>query len=331
MSTLMATEMAQQPEVLALLAERAPAMIDSVRSVIPAGLRGVTWVARGSSDNAAVLGRYLAELSSGRPCGLAAPSLITRYNARLNYSGELVVGLSQSGETPEIVDVCRQLRVAGARVVAITNNELSALASAADVVLPTLAGAERAVPATKTVTAQMLVAALVASAVGSLTIPASDLARLVAAVEGQLREQADMDELAARWSAHRGLTVVARGLTYAAARESALKVREVAAMHAEALSAADFLHGPIAAAGPDLPVLLLGGDAPTDADLAEVSHRLVASGTPQHELHVARALPRALQPIVATVAGQQLALALALNRGLNPDSPAGLTKVTLTH
>jgi glutamine---fructose-6-phosphate transaminase (isomerizing) len=330
-ATLVTAEMAEQPDVIARIAVRADAVRDAVREVLPERLTGVTWVARGSSDNAAVLGRYLAEISSGRPSGLAAPSLITRYDAALDYSGQLVVGLSQSGETPEIVDVCRRLKAAGARVIAITNGLQSSLTAVADAVLLTDAGDERAVPATKTVTAQMLLVAVLASAIGSLRIDARDLTLLREVVAAQLAHPQEADSLAAEWREHPGLLVVARGFSYAAALESALKVREVASVHAEGLSVPDLLHGPIAASNPDLPVLLLGGSARTDEDIEEASERLRDFDVPQHRFDAVAGLPEALQPIAATVFGQQLARAWALARDLDPDAPLGLSKVTLTH
>src|SRR4051794_20174180 len=163
---LMRSEMAEQPDVLAKFATRLDDHVERVRALLPAPLAGVTFVARGSSDNAAVYGRYLAELASGRPAALAAPSLQTLYRADVDYSGWLVVALSQSGATPEIVSVTGRLRDAGARTVAIVNDEASPLAATAELVLGLGAGEERAVPATKTVTAELLAVAAVASALG---------------------------------------------------------------------------------------------------------------------------------------------------------------------
>src|SRR5436190_7799289 len=126
--TLMRREMAEQPEVLARFAAGFDEHVEDVRELLPAKLAGVTFVARGSSDNAAVYGRYLAELGSGRPAALAAPSLQTLYGADVDYDGWLVVALSQSGATPEIGTVMRQLQRAGARTIAIVNDEASPLA-----------------------------------------------------------------------------------------------------------------------------------------------------------------------------------------------------------
>src|SRR6476620_8855339 len=141
---LMNAEMAQQPEVLARFAERFEEHASRVKQLLPDELAGVAFVARGSSDHAALYGRYLAELASGRPAALAAPSLTTIYDARVDYTDWLVVALSHSGATPEIETVTRRLQDAGARTVAIVNNDASPLARAAELVIPLAAGEERA-------------------------------------------------------------------------------------------------------------------------------------------------------------------------------------------
>lgn len=327
---LMAAEMAQQPDVLDALIADAAQIRERVRTILPEPLHGVTFVARGSSDNAAVFGRYACELSGGRPAGLVAPSIHTRYSARVDYSGQLVIGLSQSGATPEIVSTCERLRAAGARVIAVTNDPASPLAAAAHLSLPVRAGRELAVPATKTVTAQMLILALVADALGRSGFCEEDLARLPQAVAEALADDERATALTAGWSACNRLVVVARGLMYAAALETALKIRETAAVHAEGISSADLLHGPIAALDAELPVLVLRGGGRTDSDLDALGERLAADAIPTAWWWPAPGLAETLQPIVATVHGQQVALAWARARGLDPDAPLGLSKVTAT-
>jgi glutamine---fructose-6-phosphate transaminase (isomerizing) len=140
---LMRREMAEQPDVLARFAERFGAHVSRVRELVPENLAGVSFVARGSSDHAAVFGRYLAELASRRPASLAAPSLQTLYDADVDYSGWLVVALSQSGATPEIETVTRAMQDAGARTIAIVNDEGSPLAAAAELVIALAAGGGR--------------------------------------------------------------------------------------------------------------------------------------------------------------------------------------------
>ncbi|MGH3491955.1 MAG: SIS domain-containing protein [Sciscionella sp.] len=326
----MAAEMVQQPAILQALIDDAGAIRAHVRALVPRPLHGVALVARGSSDNAAVFGRYLLELTAGVPAGLVAPSIHTRHQARVDYRGQLVIALSQSGATPEIVSTAQRLRAAGARVIAVTNDGGSELASVCDLSLPVEAGPERAVPATKTVTAQMLMLALIASALGAPPFVDTQLAALPRVVARLLRDERTASELASDWVVANRLVVVARGLMLGAALETALKIRETAAVHAEGISSADLLHGPIAALDAELPVLILRGGGRTDEDLDALGRRLQAEGVPCVQWAPAPDLPEALAPIGATVRGHQLARAWALQRELDPDAPVGLSKVTAT-
>ena len=326
---LMSLEMAEQPAVLARLAARAATDMAAVRKLTQGGLAGVVFVARGSSDNAALFGRYLAELSSGRPAGLASPSLYTRYRAKVDWRGYVAVALSQSGETPEIISTCSAVRASGATVIGITNEPGSLLAEVSDLVLSTDAGAERAVPATKTMTAQMLLVATVAAGLGGQEY-GPDFARLPAAVEGILASPDAADELAARWRDIDRLVVTGRGLAYATALEVALKIKETTGILAEGISAADLRHGPIATAYAGSPVLLIDAGGPAAADTRELAGQLHDRGAQATFLQVPADLPEPAQAIAAVVRGQQLARSLAIARGIDPDSPAGLTKVTPT-
>src|SRR5215471_8042259 len=188
--SLMAAELAQQPEVLGRLVGRHASDRDQVRAVLPGRLAGTVLLARGSSDNVAVYGRYLIELASRRPAGLAAPSVHTRYQANVDYTGYLAVALSQSGVTPEIVETAARMRRSGAAVVGITNESGSPLTQACDLTLLTEAGPELAVPATKTVTAQMLAVAAIAAAYDPSLVPAADLAALPDLVSSLLADSA---------------------------------------------------------------------------------------------------------------------------------------------
>jgi glucosamine--fructose-6-phosphate aminotransferase (isomerizing) len=314
--------MDEQPAVLArLLSRRVAVAADDIA--------GVVIVARGSSDHAAVYGRYLLELATRRPVALAAPSLHTRYGARTDASGWLVVGVSQSGATPEIVDVVERLRATGGHTIAITNNPNSPLAAAAEAVIDLGAGEEKAVPATKTFTAQLGAFAVLAAALGDVPWADGDLALVPEAVAGVLADLAPAAALADRWATAEELVVFARGWLYPAALEAALKVREAALLTANGYSVADFLHGPIAAVDPGAPVLGLRAVGPAAADVDEAVVALQARGADVAVIDVG-GVPEALAPIVASVRGQQLSLELALRHGLDPDAPRGLNKVTIT-
>jgi len=326
----MAAEMAAQPTVLARVAARAAADTGAVRAVLPRPLAGIVFLARGSSDNAAVFGRYLAELRAGRPAGLAAPSLYTRYHATVDWHGYLVVALSQSGATPEIISTCQAVRAGGAVVLGITNEPRSPLADAVDLVLSTDAGPERAVPATKTVTAQLAVLATVTSALRAGPVPDGTLDGLPGAVAAVLDDPGPVRQLAGRWQDLDRLVVAGRGLAYGAALETALKVKETTGILAEGISTADLLHGPIAAVYAGAPVLLVDGGGPADTDLTELRELLDSRQAQSASLPVPPGLPEAVHVIAAITRGQQLAYELARARGVNPDAPAHLSKVTAT-
>src|SRR3954453_7010335 len=167
--TQVRSEMAEQPAVLASIVDRRPALRELVQGNLPARLRGISLIARGSSDNVAVHARYLLELATGLPVSLIAPSILTRYHRYPDAKDCLVVALSQSGKTPEIVDVASYLSDRGAMVVAVTNDGDSPLSQAASVTLAVGTSRELAVPATKTVTGQLALVTLLAEAVGEIS------------------------------------------------------------------------------------------------------------------------------------------------------------------
>jgi len=339
----MSAEMAEQPRVLAALAARRDELIAHVRgALLPSAPAGIVLVARGSSDNAAVFGRYVLELATRRPVALAAPSLVTRYGVQDRLDGWLAVGVSQSGRTPEIVSVLESFGAAGATTVAITNDRDSALAHVAAATIDTAAGAEKAVPATKTVTAQFAAFALLAEALaGGDELPwgTDAWSALPGAVASILADEAPARAAAEVVGDAQGLVAIARGLLLGAALEAALKLKEMTGILAEGASAADFLHGPIAVVRRELPVLTLSAGGPVAADVAEFADAARARGgrvlaiAPDAgaDLSIPDSVPDGLAAITATVRAQQLAREVSLLRGIDPDSPFGLSKVTETH
>ncbi|MCW2984578.1 MAG: hypothetical protein JWR63_2148 [Conexibacter sp.] len=341
----MSAEMAEQPRVLAALAARRPELIAEVRGAVGEGApAGIVLVARGSSDNAAVFGRYVLELATRRPVALAAPSLVTRYGVQGRLDGWLAVGVSQSGRTPEIVSVLESFGAAGATTVAVTNDRDSALASAAAATIDTAAGAEKAVPATKTVTSQFAAFAVLAEALcapGDARLPWDDGAwsALPGAVGELLSDDAPARVAAGVVGEAQGLVAIARGLLLGAALEAALKLKEMTGILAEGASAADFLHGPIAVVRRELPVLTLSAGGPAAADVAEFAGAarerggrvLAISHDTDADLPIPASIPDGLAGIPAIVRAQQLAREVSLLRGIDPDAPFGLSKVTETH
>jgi glutamine---fructose-6-phosphate transaminase (isomerizing) len=359
--TIMAAEIAEQPEAVArTLDALRPARTELAR--LGANARQVLFLARGSSDNAATYGRYLCEVHAGRAASLGAPSLATHYRARTNLDGVLAVALSQSGETEEIVEALRWAARQGARTVAVTNGAGSALTTAADVALVTVAGSERAVPATKTYTTQLAALAVLASALGPAD-PDFDatLARTPAAIAAMLGTGPAAADLAAQlagpppgphggaggasdrpWNG--GMVVSGRGLAYSTALELALKLEETCYLPAIGLSHADLVHGPIAVLGPGTPALLVAaGDGPVLPGMTDLAAAVGRRGGRAYGIGGDSAfqaacaaalpgpdLPETLAPLALVVPGQLLVEALARQLGLDPDRPRGLTKVTQT-
>ncbi len=331
----MAADMAAQPEVLRGLLARRSEIVASLSGEPPSN---VVIVARGSSDYAAIFARYLLEAVSGRPVALAAPSLLNLYGVEPRLGGWLALGISQSGRTPEITTVLERYGAAGARTVAVTNDPQSPLAGAADVSVDLGAGAEGAVPATKTFTGQLVAVALVAEALGPVPWGEGDWERVPAVVEDLLGDPEPATRAAEALGDAGELVAVGRGYLMCVALEAALKLREATGVRAEGWSAADFRHGPVTVARGDIPLLAVSASGPAAADVEELAGELEGAGTrvlrladrPGADLPYPGGLAEPLCALPAAVRAQQLAFALALARGLDPDEPPGLHKVTET-
>jgi glutamine---fructose-6-phosphate transaminase (isomerizing) len=336
---LMATEMGQQPDVLSGLVGRRPALLRELRVAIPSALPGIILVARGSSDHAAIFGRYVLELATGLPVTLAAPSLHTLYDVKPNCEGFLAVGVSQSGRTPEIVTVLERLVAGGASAIAVTNEPESPLGLAASVVIALGAGDERAVPATKTFTAQLAAFAFIAEALGEVPWSDEDWTTLPGIVRYLLNDPEPAVAVAREIAHTVGLLTVGRGFMFPIALEAALKLKETTSVLAEGFSAADLRHGPVAVVQRDFPVLSFSVEGPAGRDIDDLTqwleedrgaHVLRVSDGADSDLALPGDISETLATIPAAVRAQQVAYELALGRGLNPDAPVGLTKVTPT-
>ena len=337
--SVLRSEIGEQPDVLARLLVREEARVRRLaRDLSRRDLRFVLVAARGTSDNAARYAQYALGLACRLPVALAGPSLVTLYDSPPRLKGALVVGISQSGRSPDVVETIASARRDGSPTLAIVNDPESPLARAASEVIPLHAGVERSVAATKTYTAQLLAVALLAASLSRSRRFAEGLGALPDAVAEALGSEGAARRAAARLAQAGRVVVLSRGLNYPTAHEIALKLKELALLEAEALSGADFRHGPIALSGPRLPAVVVSppGTA-TEADLRALADELGRRGSPvllvgPHErgaLPVPR-LPELLSPLVAVVPGQLLALHAARARGLDPDAPRGLSKVTET-
>ncbi|HEY7849313.1 MAG TPA: SIS domain-containing protein [Ktedonobacterales bacterium] len=343
MTTQLEQEIASQPaHIAALLARETPRIVE-----ICAGLPSFDYAliaARGSSDHAAMYAKYVWATLGGRPVALAAPSLHTLYDAPPRMQGALVVGISQSGQSPDIVAVLAEAQRQGRPTLAITNDGASPLAAVADAVIELGVGPERSVAATKTYTAELAVIAAFAAAFSGAPAHLEELQRLPDALAATLEQAETVARHAERYRYMDRCVVIGRGYNYATAFELALKLKELTYVMAIPYSSADFRHGPIATIGVGAPALLVmpAGRAFDDMlDLARELRRLgaellVISDVAQALEMATTPLPLAtpvaewLSPLTATLPGQALALHLALAKGLDPDAPRAIHKVTRT-
>jgi glucosamine--fructose-6-phosphate aminotransferase (isomerizing) len=305
----------------------------------------VVLVARGTSDNAAMFGRYLLEITTGIPVSMAAASIATLYEAQMDYRDTLVVAISQSGESTDTNLVLERARAQGALTLGITNESSSTLARIAEHVFLVRAGKEKSVAATKTYTGQMLMLYLLAYALGG-GVRMRELEKVPEGVEAALRLEEEIDELSERYRYMRYAVVVGRGLNYANAFEFSLKLMETCYVVAERFSSADLMHGPIALVEPSFPVFAFAPPGATwksmDETLAKLQGlqaEIVAitdSGNREvgaratRVMRVPRRLKEVLTPIPYIVPAQLFSACLAAQKGLDPDKPRTLHKVTLT-
>jgi glucosamine--fructose-6-phosphate aminotransferase (isomerizing) len=343
MTTLLEQEIASQPEVLARLLDREGERVRRMAAELPP-FNYALIAARGTSDHAATYAKYSWAGLAGYPVALATPALYTLYHTPPRMDGALVVGISQSGQSPDIVAVVEEGRRQGRPTLAITNDGGSPLAAAADHVIELHAGPERSVAATKTYTAQLAVMALLASAWSGQPGHSAALARLPDAMAATLAGASALAERAERYRYIEQCVVIGRGYHYATALELSLKLKELTYVQANAYSSADFRHGPIATISEGLPVILImpAGAAFDDMlGLAQDLHErgaelLIATDDPAAHplattlLPLAGAVDEWLSPITAIAPGQLLALYLTLAKGFDPDHPRGLRKVTRT-
>jgi glucosamine--fructose-6-phosphate aminotransferase (isomerizing) len=311
--------------------------------------------ARGTSDHAAIYAQYVFGALHRLPVALAAPSLVSLYGIAPRLERALVLGISQSGRSPDVVAVIEAARDQGAHTVAITNAPGSPLARAAEASIDIAAGPERATAATKTYTGQLLAVAALAAALpvppdaralgGSSAERCVALDAIPAALEAALAVEPQAAALAAERRSLDRCAILGRAFEYATAREWALKLKELAQVHAEPYSSADFQHGPLALVERDYPVFAVATSGIAGADLAGLVRRLrdehevdavVVSDDPElraagsASLALPAGLPEWLMPVVSIVPGQLFSLHLTVARGLDPERPRWISKVTET-
>jgi glucosamine--fructose-6-phosphate aminotransferase (isomerizing) len=338
----MLDEIAEQPEVI----ERTIAAEADKYKRLGHFLRGrdidlIVIVARGSSDNASLFGRYLIEITTGIPVSLAAPSVYTLYNAKLKLQRSLVIGVSQSGEGADINMVLESAKASGAYTLAITNETDSSMSRLAEETLLIHAGPERSVAATKTYTGQMLHFYMLANEMADSKL---DIARIPAFAAEALKLRPKILELVQRYVFMENCVVVGRGINYGNSYELALKLMETCYVVAERFSSADFFHGPLAIVERRFPVILFGPAGVTQKGSVELLNRLhelnadclsitnspaIANISP-NSLLLPADIDEFLSPIPFIVPAQLFAALLSEAKGLNPDAPRSLSKVTRT-
>ena len=340
-------EIAEQPEVAARLLAAQSGPIDEIAAWLrERPLRHVVIAARGTSDHAAIYAQYVLGVRNRLSVGLGTPSVVSLYGVVPDFTDALVVGISQSGASPDIVAVIAAARAQGSPTIAITNEPDSALGAAADRTIPLGAGQELAIAATKTYTAELLAIALLSAGLaGGDAADRAALAALPETMAATLALEPEIERIALDKAGVERAIVIARGFEYATAREWALKLKELGQVFADPYSAADFQHGPLALVEAGVPVLAVSRAGAPEADfvallarlrtdldaaLMVLSDRTEALATATWPVRLPAGTPEWLGPIVSIVAGQLHALHLTRARGLDPERPRNLLKVTRT-
>ena len=338
----MLEEIAEQPAVLERTIKAESGKVKNLGAFLrKKDIDLIVLTARGSSDNAALFGRYLFEITCGIPVSLTAPSVFTLYDAKLNLKRALVIGVSQSGEGTDINTVLEKAKDSGAFTLGITNEAGSTMAEIADEVLLIHAGREKSVAATKTYTGQMLHFYLLAAALTENKIEIEKIPRFA---QKALDLRPEIEKLVERYLFMENCVVVGRGLNYGNAYELALKLMETCYVVAERFSSADFFHGPLAIVERRFPVILFAPAGKTKkgsidllkqlkelhADSFSITQDKEIAALSSRSLLMPEEIDEFLSPIPFIIPAQIFAALLAQAKGINPDAPRSLSKVTKT-
>lgn len=343
--SLLYSEINEQPQALQRLFDAEWSDVNELAQKVKE--RAVTHVviaARGTSDNAAVYAKYILGSLNGLTVALATPSLFSLYGTPPRFGNALVIGISQSGKSPDIVSVLEEARSQGCLTAVITNTPGSDLAKMGDVVVTLRAGEERAVAATKTYTTSLAVIAMLSVALSGDAGQVASLKRIPEAMTSMLKMDKAIAQIAPRYRYMDRCVVIGRGYNYATALEIALKMKELTYTIVEPYSSADFLHGPMALVEPGFPVIVIAPSGALDQTMAhfvgELNKRqaetIVISDDPaileqaRIPLALTMSVPEWLSPLVTILPGQLLSMHLAAERDHDVDSPRGLLKVTET-
>lgn len=344
MMPILEREIYEQPEIIRAFIQTEEQNARRIAAELRGRFHYILIAGRGSSDNAARYAQYLFGVHHRVQVALATPSLFTMYGAVPDMSGALVIGISQSGQSPDIVSVLAEGKKQGRPTLAITNEAASPLARAADFILPLSTGIEKAIAATKTYTTSLAALALLSCCLSENADHLAALRAIPDYIQRTLDGLAPSLRHAERYRYIEQTAVISRGLNYATAFEVALKIKELTQVVAEPYSSADFLHGPIATAQPGFPVVVIATRGAVfqnirslidelrqrRAELLVISDDSQALEAANLALPFPAGIPEWLTPLVAVVPGQCFAMRLTIEKGLNPDQPEGLRKVTET-
>lgn len=340
--TIMETEIRAQSQSLRDCYRHNIELIKQIAQKVKAlGIKHIIVSARGSSDHACGYFKYLCEIFAGFPVTMAAPSVVTVYNGRLDMSGTLVIGVSQSGEAEDVRAVLKRANDQHALTVSITNRPDSPMAREADYHLFLNVGEEKSVAATKTFTAQMYILAFIVAQLADSAELTEALLRVPDLIDDVINRQALIDESSDRLVRADDCYILGRGISYAAAQEAALKLQETTYIKARAFATSDFYHGPFAVLDANTFVLMIAPDDKTAKDSGDMLKRIKDTGadvtvfTDNKEIKADSVvlLPSCDEfttPFIYTVCAQLFACNLSVKRGLSPDTPRGLNKVTIT-
>ncbi|RPI34124.1 MAG: SIS domain-containing protein [Chloroflexota bacterium] len=343
-STILEQEIREQPLVIERLLETENDHVAQICEDLRGRFNYILIAARGTSDNAARYAQYLLGSFNKLPVALATPSLFTTYGTPPDLQGALVMGISQSGRSPDIISVVEEGRRQGRPALVITNDPNSPLADAANHVIDLVAGPERAVAATKTYTSSLAALALVSAHLAKNSEIHAQILRLPGFIRQVIDTTFPALQRVERYRYMGHCVVIGRGFNYATAFEISLKIKELTQTIAEPYSSADFLHGPIAMIKKGFPVLVIAPSGSVLDDMRELYERLLdlkaelllisdqdaLLDKANLPLRLPAGMPEWLSPVVAVVPGQLFSFALASSRGLSPDKPEGIHKVTET-
>lgn len=340
--TLMEIDIMQQPEAIKSCRKANLELANKIAEEIrKRNVSHIIVAARGSSDHACNYFKYLCEIFAGMPVAMAAPSVFSLYGADMDFKDAAVIGVSQSGQAEDVMAVMQKAKEHGALTVAVTNVEGAPMAQIADFTMYLNAGDEKCVAATKTFTAQLYSLALIAAALSDNDVLKNALEEVPAAIAEVIKLDSEITCSAKRYMNAPDCYILGRGISYAAAQEAALKMQETTYIKARAYATSDFHHGPFAVMDDEERAIVIAPNDRTMKDSLEIIAKIKATGAdltvltdnPEIEADNIIKMPSCnefISPFAYAVCAQLFVCRLSVMKGLNPDSPRGLKKVTIT-